>query len=67
MAQRHQDSDPVTWGDLRRAYKKLDERISEAFEAIAEGDSAQSSFWDEHEDKINRLQRAVARIKRSLG
>jgi hypothetical protein len=62
---RHEDDEPVTWGDLRRIYKKLDTRISEAYEAIAAGDQIQSDFWDEHEEKLNRLLRRMNRHEKS--
>lgn len=63
---RQPDSAPVTWGDLRWAYKKLDARIDEAFDAIHTGDDAQKEFWDEHEEKLNRNTRSIARLKKEL-
>ena len=58
---RKPDDAPVTWGELRKVYAKLDGRIGEAFEAITAASDTQSGFWDEHEDKINRLTRAQRR------
>lgn len=60
------DDAPVTWGELRRVYKKLDTRISECFEALATGDSEQAEFWNEHEDKIARLTRALNRLRKEI-
>ena len=61
------DDAPVTWGEMRKIYKRLDNRISECFEAIAAGDGAQAEFWDEHEEKINRLSRALNRLRKEIG
>lgn len=64
------DNDPVTWGDLKRIYKKLQEQLdelrSEAFAAINQGDQTQADFWNEHEEKIARLTRGLNRLKKSL-
>ena len=60
------DDAPVTWGEMRKIYKRLDTRISEAFEAIATGDDNQAEFWNEHEDKINRLTRALNRLRKEI-
>lgn len=60
------DDAPVTWGELRKVYKRLDARIGEAFEAIASGDDRQAEFWDEHEDKINRLTRGQNRMSKRI-
>jgi len=66
MASRHADTDPVTWGDLRRVYKKLDVRINEAFEAITKGDDTQAEFWNEHEELLGRVRRAHNRLRRDV-
>jgi len=55
------DDSVVTWGEFKKFYRKLDGRISEAFEAIATGDETQGEFWNEHENKIQRHQRALKR------
>lgn len=63
---KHDDDEVVTWGQLRKIVKRLDARIGEAFEAIAAGDENQAGFWDEHEDKINRLRRKINRMEKEL-
>lgn len=63
---RQPDEAPVTWGDLRRVYKKLDARIDECFDAVSALDNKQAEFWDEHEQKLLRINRALARLKRSV-
>lgn len=66
MASRREDTDPATVGDIRKLLKRiktLEDRVGDAFEAIATGDDSQKEFWDEHEDKIARLQRSVNRLK----
>lgn len=65
MAPRADDS-PVTWGDLKRVYRKLDARIDEAFDAVNALDNKQAEFWDEHEDKLGRLNRSLTRLKRTV-
>ena len=61
---KHNNSDPVTWGDLRMLFKKLDSRIDECFDTISSGDAAQSEFWSEHEDKLSRQGRAIRRLQK---
>ena len=56
------DDSPATWGDIKLIYKRLNDRISDAFEAIAKGDDDQTTFWNEHEDKIGRQTRALRRL-----
>lgn len=51
----------VTWGELRHVYKKLDRRVTDIFVAVNDLDDKQAGFWDEHEDKIQRHQRALKR------
>jgi len=66
---RHADSDPVSWADLRkvvRAIRKVDQRVSECFEAVTAGDDAQAEFWNEHQDKIERLRRSVNRLTKRV-
>lgn len=64
---RQPDEAPVTWGDLRRVMKahnkKQEEAFGEVYEAIATGDSVQSDFWNEHEEKLDRERRAIKRLK----
>jgi len=57
------DDSPATWGDIKRIYKLLNERISDSFEEISKVDDKQAGFWDEHEEKINRHQRAIRRLE----
>jgi hypothetical protein len=60
------DNEPVTWGEMRRIYKKLDARIDEAFAAAAAVDDKQAGFWDEHEDKISRQRRGMTRLEKRI-
>lgn len=60
------DDSPATWGDVKRIYRKLDARIDECFDAVSALDNKQSEFWDEHEDKLGRLNRALTRLKRDV-
>jgi hypothetical protein len=66
---RHGDEEAVTWADYRRLLRRvreLETRLGEAFEAVTTGDDAQAAFWDEHEDKINRMRRAQNRIEKRV-
>jgi hypothetical protein len=66
---RRPDDDPVTMGDLRKvmtSLRKVNERVSECFEAITTGDDAQAAFWDEHEEKLNRLRRSLSRLEKRV-
>lgn len=60
------DDRAATLGQLKKVYKKLDSRIDEAFDAISEGDGVQAEFWNEHEDKLERLRRRMNRLERRL-
>lgn len=66
---KHRDSDPVTWGDFRKIVKHvraLETGLADAFEAITKGDGDQAEFWNEHEEKLERLRRSQNRIKKRL-
>ena len=63
------DLDNATVGDVRKVVKliqamnkRLDDRIGDAFEAFQKGDDDQINFWNEHEEKIKKLNRAVNRL-----
>lgn len=62
-------TDVASVGDVRKVvkliqtlYKRLDDRVGDAFEAIRKGDDDQAEFWNEHEEKIKKLNRAVNRL-----
>lgn len=60
---RHEDTDLVTWGDLRKVFKRLDSRVDEAFDHATKLVDGQIEFWNEHEEKLERLRRAVKRME----
>jgi len=65
----HTDDDPVNWLEFRkliRLVKQLDARLGDAFEAVTRGDDTQADFWDEHEEKLNRHQRAIRRLEKRI-
>lgn len=66
---KHKDGEPVTWGDFRKVVKRLlalEALVDDAFTAIAEGDANQAEFWNEHEEKLERLNRSLRRLKKQV-
>jgi hypothetical protein len=70
----HQDDEPMTWGDFRKQRRRLLQLIAEAQQEASDAFAAaetkaddQAAFWNEHEVKINRIQRQIRRMLKSDG
>lgn len=60
------DDLPVTRKQMKVLYKRLNDRIDECFDEMHKGDDEQAAFWDEHENKIERLTRALRRLQKEV-
>jgi len=54
------------WKMVKGELKKLDDRITECYSDMAAADDVQSGFWNEHEEKIARLNRSLRRLQKEL-